>query len=58
MVGKWHLGHADKKYWPQSRGFEYFTRERGGVIDWQRNGKFIKEASCAGVRGLFMRAVS
>jgi arylsulfatase A-like enzyme len=24
MVGKWHLGHADKKYWPQSRGFDYF----------------------------------
>ena len=43
-----------KKYWPQNRGFEYFygnvtgevdyfTRERGGVIDWQRNGKFLKE---------------
>jgi len=54
MVGKWHLGHADKKYWPQNRGFdyfygnvvgevEYFTRERGGVIDWQRNGVFLKE---------------
>jgi len=54
MVGKWHLGHADQKYWPQNRGFDhfygnvmgevnYFTRERGGVIDWQRNGKFIKE---------------
>ena len=54
MVGKWHLGHADKKYWPQNRGFdyfygnvvgevEYFTRERGGVIDWQRNGTFLKE---------------
>jgi arylsulfatase A-like enzyme len=54
MVGKWHLGHADKKYWPQNRGFDhfygnvmgevsYFTRERGGVIDWQRNGTFIKE---------------
>ncbi len=54
MIGKWHLGHADKKYWPQSRGFDYFygnvmgevdyfTRERGGVIDWQRNGKFLKE---------------
>ena len=54
MVGKWHLGHADKKYWPQNRGFDYFygnivgevdyfTRERGGVIDWQRNGKFLKE---------------
>ena len=54
IIGKWHLGHADKKYWPQSRGFDYFygnvmgevdyfTRERGGVIDWQRNGKFLKE---------------
>jgi arylsulfatase A-like enzyme len=54
MVGKWHLGHADKKFWPQNRGFDYFygnamgevnyfTRERGGVIDWQRNGKFLKE---------------
>ena len=54
MVGKWHLGHADKKYWPQNRGFDhfygnvvgevdYFTRERGGVIDWQRDGTFLKE---------------
>ena len=53
-VGKWHLGHADKKYWPQNRGFDYFygnvvgeidyfTHERGGVIDWQRNGVFLKE---------------
>ncbi len=54
MVGKWHLGHADRKFWPQNRGFEhfygnvmgevdYFTRERGGVIDWQRDGKFLRE---------------
>jgi arylsulfatase A-like enzyme len=54
MVGKWHLGHADEKYWPQNRGFEhfygnlvgevdYFTKERGGLIDWQRDGKFLKE---------------
>ena len=54
IVGKWHLGHADKKYWPQNRGFDhfygnligevdYFTKDRGGVTDWQRNGKFFKE---------------
>src|SRR5271154_1954502 len=54
MVGKWHLGHADRKFWPQNRGFDhfygnlvgevdYFTKERGGLIDWQRNGTFLKE---------------
>ena len=54
MVGKWHLGHADKKFWPQNRGFDhfygnlvgevdYFTKERGGLIDWQRDGTFLKE---------------
>lgn len=54
MVGKWHLGHADKKFWPQNRGFDhfygnvvgeidYFTHDRGGVTDWQRNGTFLKE---------------
>ena len=54
MVGKWHLGHADRKFWPQNRGFDsfygnvvgeidYFTHERGGVIDWQRNGQFLRE---------------
>jgi len=54
MVGKWHLGHADQKFWPNNRGFEYFygntvgevdyfTHQRSGVTDWQRNGKFISE---------------
>ena len=54
MVGKWHLGHADQKYWPQNRGFDHFygslvgevdhiTKELGGLIDWQRNGQFLKE---------------
>jgi len=54
IVGKWHLGHADKKFWPQNRGFDhfygnlvgeqdYFTKERGGVIDWQRDGTFLKD---------------
>ena len=22
IIGKWHLGHADHKYWPTQRGFE------------------------------------
>ncbi len=54
MVGKWHLGHADKKFWPQNRGFDhfygntvgevdYFTHQRAGITDWQRNGEFIDE---------------
>ena len=54
MVGKWHLGHADKKFWPQNRGFDHFYgnvcrrggllhTDRGGVIDWQRDGEFLKE---------------
>ncbi len=54
MVGKWHLGHADEKYWPQNRGFDhfygnlvgevdYFSKIRGGIVDWQRDGKFISE---------------
>jgi arylsulfatase A-like enzyme len=54
IVGKWRLGHADKKYWPQNRGFEhfygnlvgevgYFSNDRGGGVDWQRDGRFLKE---------------
>ncbi len=50
MVGKWLLSHADKKYWPQNRGFDhfygnlvgevdYFTKMRRGIVDWQRDGK-------------------
>ncbi len=44
----------DRKYWPQNRGFDhfygnlvgevdYFTKIRGGLVDWQRNGKFLQE---------------
>ena len=54
IVGKWHLGHADPKYWPQQRGFDtqygpligeidYFTHEQHHVLDWYRNGKRLVE---------------
>ena len=54
LVGKWHLGHADPKYWPRQRGFDhqygpligeidYFTHEQHGVVDWYRNNQVVKE---------------
>jgi arylsulfatase A-like enzyme len=54
IVGKWHLGHADPKYWPRQRGFDYqygpligeidyFTHKQHGVVDWYRNNKLVKE---------------
>lgn len=54
IVGKWHLGHADPKYWPRQRGFDYqygpligeidyFTHEQHGVIDWYRNNEKLVE---------------
>ena len=54
IIGKWHLGHADRKYWPKQRGFDYqygpligeidyFKHESGGVLDWFRNNEPLKE---------------
>jgi arylsulfatase A-like enzyme len=54
MVGKWHLGHSDRKYWPRQRGFDYhygsmvgevdyFTHASANVKDWFRNNKPVKE---------------
>jgi arylsulfatase A-like enzyme len=54
IIGKWHLGHADMKYWPRQRGFDYqygpligeldyFTHEQHGVIDWYRDNQVMKE---------------
>ncbi len=54
MTGKWHLGHAYKKFLPRARGFDhtyghvngaidYFTHERDGGLDWNRDGKSLRE---------------
>jgi len=54
IIGKWHLGHADPKYWPRQRGFDYqygamlgeidyYTHAAHSKIDWFRNNKQVKE---------------
>jgi arylsulfatase A-like enzyme len=54
IVGKWHLGHADRNFWPNARGFDYqygavlgeidyFTHEAHGFVDWFRNGEQLVE---------------
>lgn len=54
ITGKWHLGHAYKKFLPRARGFDhayghlngaidYFTHERDGGLDWNRDGKSVRE---------------
>ena len=54
IVGKWHLGHGDRKYWPRQRGFDraygpvlgeidYFTRQAHGVTDWYRDNQLVEE---------------
>jgi arylsulfatase A-like enzyme len=54
IIGKWHLGHADHKYWPLQRGFDYqygpligeldyFTHKQHGIVDWYRNNQEVVE---------------
>lgn len=54
IIGKWHLGHADKMFWPRQRGFDYqygamigeldyFTHEEHHVLDWYRDNKPVRE---------------
>lgn len=58
MVGKWHLGHADTKFWPRSRGFDafygalvgeidHFEHTAHGITDWYRNEEVIEEEGFA-----------
>ncbi|MCH2111559.1 MAG: sulfatase-like hydrolase/transferase, partial [Planctomycetes bacterium] len=54
LIGKWHLGHGAPEHHPLRRGFDsfygmmtgahdYWTHERGGALDWQRNGSSLHE---------------
>ncbi len=56
MVGKWHLGHANRAYWPQNRGFDsfygslgggagYFNHIWDGGLDLQSNGNTVFNAT-------------
>src|SRR5215831_3174904 len=58
IVGKWHLGHGDQKYWPRQRGFDYqygpllgeldyFTHAAHGVRDWFRDNQPVAETGYA-----------
>lgn len=54
LTGKWHLGFAQAPYHPNARGFEHFyghvtggigywDHVHGGGLDWQRNGRTLRE---------------
>ena len=53
LVGKWHLGHGAKEFWPTQHGFDSFFGHTGGCVDfftlrygnrpdWYRNRKLVE----------------
>ena len=55
IVGKWHLGQWQQDHLPLQRGFDHhyglysalidsFTHQRGGILDWHRNGRPVVES--------------
>lgn len=58
IIGKWHLGHGHRDLTPNRRGFDhfyghmnaeidYFEHTKLGGLDWQRNGKGVRETGYA-----------
>lgn len=54
LVGKWHLGHAKREFWPRQRGFDssygaligeidHFTHKSHGITDWYRDNQKLEE---------------
>lgn len=54
ITGKWHLGHTNRRYLPNARGFDhfyghvnaeidYFKHTKLDGLDWQRNGRGVRE---------------
>jgi len=54
ITGKWHLGHARRKFLPLAQGFtrfvgcyngaiDYFTHERDGERDWHHDDRTVRE---------------
>ncbi|WP_421694342.1 arylsulfatase B [Aestuariivirga sp.] len=55
LIGKWHLGHGKREYWPRQRGFDHFygalvgeidhfKHASHGVKDWYRDNTPLEEA--------------
>jgi arylsulfatase A-like enzyme len=34
LVGKWHLGHGQDRFWPTAHGFQTFFGHTGGCVDF------------------------
>ncbi len=60
LCGKWHLGHFDRAYWPNARGFDHWYGHLEGIDhfthrsydqaarpDWFRNGEPVQEEGYA-----------
>ena len=54
IIGKWHIGHGDREFWPRQRGFDYqygpligeidyFTHKAEGITDWYRDNDRVEE---------------